>query len=165
MQSKFLVLLEDAIWQPDIARSVKRYQIVMNKTKIRLNLATAHGAWIMPSRMVINTKSVVGYNNKLKQAKQGMKLGVSNDVNTKTKKVGITSMDGTPSKINRPTCHPSNHIHKAAIVAQAPDSTPVPPPVQETKPGDTAREKSRTWLIAGLCLTIYAVSHAWSRAR
>ncbi len=40
----------------------------------------------MPARMVINTESVVGYNNQLKQAVGGMKVGVNNDVNKSTKK-------------------------------------------------------------------------------
>ena len=33
----------------------------------------------MPSRMVINTESTVGYNNKLKRATIDMKLGVNAD--------------------------------------------------------------------------------------
>lgn len=39
----------------------------------------------MPSWMVINTDSAVGYNNQLKQAEAGMKLGINNEVNTSTK--------------------------------------------------------------------------------
>ena len=74
----------------------------------------------MPARMVINTESIVGYNNKLKQAKAGMKLGVNNDVNLGTKKAALQLMDGGPSKINPPNSHPSNPIHKAAMAAQSP---------------------------------------------
>ena len=61
----------------------------------------------MPSRMVINTESVVGYNNNLKQATQGMKLGVNNDVNLGTKKSSLRPMDGGPTKINPPNSHAS----------------------------------------------------------
>ena len=58
----------------------------------------------MPARMIINTESIVGYNNKLMQAKAGMKLGVNNDVNLGIKKAALQLMDGGPSKINpRPT--------------------------------------------------------------
>ena len=64
-------------------------------------------------RMVINTGSVSGYNNQLRQATPNMKLGVNNSVNLETKKVGVRLMDGGPSKIDRPTSHPSNPIHKA----------------------------------------------------
>ena len=74
----------------------------------------------MPGRMVINTESTTGYDNKLKQAIPGMKLGVNNEVNPATKKVGIQHMEGGPSKINRPNSHPSNPIHKAAMAAQEP---------------------------------------------
>jgi len=35
-------------------------------------------AWLMPAQMIINTESTIGYNNKLKQAVSGMKLGVKN---------------------------------------------------------------------------------------
>ena len=74
----------------------------------RLNLPVAPQAWLMPARMMINTESTVGYNNKLKQAVSGMKLRVNNRVNPDTKKVGLTLMEGGPSKINPPNSHPSN---------------------------------------------------------
>ena len=71
----------------------------------------------MPAKMIINTESIIGYNNKLKQAIMGMKLGVNNDVNLDTKKAGLQLMDCGPSKINPPNSHPSNPIHKAAMAA------------------------------------------------
>ena len=71
------------------------------------------GTWLMPARMVLNTGSVAGYNNQLRQAAPNMQLGVKNSVNFETKKVGVRLMDGGPSKIDRPTSHPSNPIHKA----------------------------------------------------
>ena len=74
----------------------------------------------MPARMIINTESTVGYNNKLKQASGGMKLGVNNGVNLGTKKAGLQLMEGGPSKIIPPNSHPSNQIHKAAMAAQNP---------------------------------------------
>ena len=119
-QTKFLTLMEDAIRQPDLAKSVQRYQLAVNEAKVRLNLAVCPGAWLMPARMVINTGSIVGYNNALKQAKAGMKLGINNDVNLGTKKAALQLMDGGPSKINPPNSHPSNPIHKAAMAAQSP---------------------------------------------
>jgi len=53
--------------------------------------------------MIINTESTVVYNNKLKQAVAGMKLGVNNGVNPGTKKSGLKTMEGDPSKINPQT--------------------------------------------------------------
>ena len=49
-------------------------------------------AWLMPANMIINTTSVVGYNNKLKQAVAGTKLGVNNTLNTDTKKSALHLM-------------------------------------------------------------------------
>ena len=109
-QSELLVLVQDAIRQPDLAKSVQRYQLAVDQAKVKLNLAVARLAWLMPAQMIINTASTVGYNNKLKQAVSGMKLGVNNEVNPETKKL----MEGGPSKINPPNSHPSNPINKAA---------------------------------------------------
>ena len=112
--------MEDAIRQTDLAQSVQRYQLAVDEAKVRLNLAVCPGAWLMPARMIINTESIVGYNNKLVEAKAGMKLGVNNDVHLGTKNAALQLMDGGPSKINPPNSHPSNPIHKAAMAAQSP---------------------------------------------
>jgi len=113
-QSDFLVLMKDAIRQPDLTKSVQRYQLAVHEAKVRLNLAVAPNAWLMPARMIINTESIVGYNNKLKQAVSGMKLGVNNEVNPGTKKAGLKHMSGGPSKIKQPNSHPSNPATAAA---------------------------------------------------
>ena len=102
--------MEDAIRQTDLAKSMQRYQLAVDQAKVRLNLAVCPGAWLMPARMIIDTGSIVGYNNKLMQAKAGMKLGVNNDVNLGTKKAALQLMDGGPS----------NPIHKSAMAAQSP---------------------------------------------
>ena len=121
-QMEFLTLTEDAIRQPDLAKSVQRYQLAVDEANVRLNLAVCPGAWLMPVSMIINTESTVGYNNRLKQAVPRIKLGVNNDVNSGTKKVGIQNMEGGPTKINPPNSHTSNPIHKAAMAAQKPAS-------------------------------------------
>ena len=99
-QRDFLVLLEGAIRTPDISKSVQRYQLAINKANVRLDFVAAPGTWLMPSRMVINTGSVTGYNNQLKHAMQGMKLGINNDVNKSTKKGVLHLMAGGPTKNN-----------------------------------------------------------------
>ena len=78
-------------------------------------------AWLMPAQMIINTASTIGYNNKLKQAVFGMKLGVNNEVNPGTEKAGLKLMAGGPSKIN-----PSNPIHKAAAAESRRGKPPRP---------------------------------------
>jgi len=113
-RTEFLTLMEDAIRQPNLSQSVQRYQLAVDEAKVRLNLAVAPLAWLMLARMIINTESTVGYNNKLKQAVAGMKLGANNEVNPGTEKAGLKTMEGGPSKINPPNGHPSNPIHKAA---------------------------------------------------
>ena len=119
-QTEFLTLMEDAIRQPDLAQSVQRYQLAVDEVKVRLNRAVCPGVWQKPSRMIINTESTVGYNNKLKQATTGMKLGINNDVNPGTKEAALQLMEGGLSKINQRNSHPSNPIHKAAMAAQSP---------------------------------------------
>ena len=116
-QSEFLVLVEDVIRTPDISKSVQRYQLAVDEAKVRLDFATSPGSWLMPSHMVINTESTIGYNNQLKQATPDMKLSVNNDINLGTKKASLKLMDGGPSKINPPNSHPSNPIHKQAMEA------------------------------------------------
>ncbi|XP_078361424.1 uncharacterized protein LOC144645753 [Oculina patagonica] len=134
-QSEFLVLVEDAIRQPDLAKSVQRYQLAIDEAKVRLNLAVCPGAWLMPARMVINTESVVGYNNQLKQAVVGMKLGVNDEVNKATKKAALKLMAGGKSKINPPNSHPSNPIHKSATAKknQAPAASAAETPASNAQ--------------------------------
>ena len=90
--------MEDVIRQTDLAKSVQRYQLAVDQAKVRLNLAVCPGAWLMPARMIINTESILGYNNKLMQAKAGMKLGINNDVNSGPKKAVLQLMDGGHQK-------------------------------------------------------------------
>ena len=91
------------IRQPDLAASVQRYQLAIDEAKVRLNLAVCPGAWLMPGQMVINTESVVGYNNQLKQAGAKMKLGINNEVNKGTKKWASPTWQGKNQKSTRQT--------------------------------------------------------------
>ena len=111
-QRRFLILMEEAIRMHEITASVQRYHKSIHDTKMRLDFAVARGIWLIPSRMVINTESIVGYNNYLKTASQDMKLGVNNDVNLGTKKAYLRLMDGGSTKFNPPNSHASNPIHK-----------------------------------------------------
>ena len=80
-QRQFLSLVEDAIRNPDISKSVQRFQLAIESAKVRLDLAISPGLWLLPSKMVVNTESVVGYNNKLKKATSFMKIGINSDLN------------------------------------------------------------------------------------
>ena len=79
----------------DIANSNQRYQTAVQESKVRLDLAIAPNVLLMPSNLIINTESVVGYNNKLMRATEDMKFGVNNSLNIETKTVGITHSLGT----------------------------------------------------------------------
>ena len=107
-----------------------KYQDAIEATKVRLNLAVGRGVLLLPARMIINTESIVGYNNNLRLATNDMKLGVNNHVNQGTKKASLKLMAGGPSKVNPPNSHPSNPVHKQATEAQghAHPATPAPTP-------------------------------------
>ena len=117
-QTDFLVLLEDSIKTLNVSSEPVKYQDAIQATKVRLNFAVARGVLLLPSRMIINTESVVGYNNNLRRATDDMKLGVNNHVNQGTKKASLKLMAGGPSKVNPPNSHPANPIHKQATEAQ-----------------------------------------------
>ena len=80
-QREFLSLVEDAIRNPDLGKSVQRFQLAIESAKVRLDLAISPGTWLLPSKMVVNTESVVGYNNKLKKATSFMRIGINSDLN------------------------------------------------------------------------------------
>ena len=137
----FLVLIEDALRTLTVSSGPVKYQNAIEATKVRLNFAVGRGVLLLPSRMIINTESVVGYNNNLRRATDDMKLGVNNHVNQRTKKAALRLMDGGPSKINPPNSHPANPIHKQATEAQgiAPKpTTPRPAPPATLEPTQAA---------------------------
>ena len=133
-QTDVLVLIEDSIKTLNVSNGPVKYQDAIQATKVRLNLAVARGVLLLPARMIINTESIVGYNNNLRRSTDDMKLGVNNQVNQDTKKASLKLMKGGPSKVNPPNSHPSNPIHKQATEAQGiakpTPTTPAPKPAQ-----------------------------------
>ena len=101
-QTDFLVLIEDSIKTLNVSNGPVKYRDAIEATKVRLSLAVARGVLLLPSRMIINTESIVGYNNNLRRATDDMKLGVNNQVNQGTKKASLKRMEGGPSKVNPP---------------------------------------------------------------
>ena len=104
IQHEFLTLVESAIIEPDISKSISRFQNAVGLAKVRLDMAISPGTWLLPSRMVINTQSIVGYNNRLQKATPGMKIGINGDVNRETKGVEVVHNLGE-SKVKLP--HPA----------------------------------------------------------
>ena len=136
-QTDFLVLIEDSIKTLNVSNGPVKYQDAIQATKVRLNLAVARGVLLLPSRMIINTESIVGYNNNLRRATDDMKLGVNNQVNQETKKASLKLMAGGPSKVNPPNSHPSNPIHKQATEAQGLAKPSPQPATQPATPAAT----------------------------
>ena len=149
-QTDFLVLIEDSIKTLNVSNGPVKYQDALEATKVRLNLAVGRGVLLLPARMIINTESIVGYNNNLRRATDDMKLGVNNHVNQGTKKASLKLMAGGPSKVNPPNSHPSNPIHKQATEAQGtapkqpatPATPPTPPAPAATPPATPATTES-----------------------
>ena len=145
-QLDFLVLIEDSIKILTVSNGPVKYQNMIQETKVRLNFAVGRGVLLLPARMIINTESVVGYNNNLRWAKDDMKLGVNNQVNQGTKKANLKLMAGKPSKVNPPNSHPSNPVHKQATEAQGiakPTQPPATPAQTPTTPAQTSATQSQ----------------------
>ena len=100
-QQEMMKLFESAVIEENLATSVQRYQLAVQEAKLRLDLAIAPGIWLMPSNLVINTESIVGYNNELQKASDSMQFGVNVGVNEKSKGVGISHNLGD-SKVKLP---------------------------------------------------------------
>ena len=140
-QTDFLVLIEDSIKTLTVSSGPVKYQDAIEATKVRLNFAVGRGVLLLPARMIINTESVVGFNNNLRRATDDMKLGVNNHVNQGTKKALLKLIAGGPSKVKPPNSHPANPVHKQATEAQGiapPAQTQTPtPPTQPATPAQT----------------------------
>lgn len=109
VQSYFLVFMEEAIEQPDIAKSIQRYELAVDQAKVRLNIAVSPGVWLMPARRIIyiDWGTTISSNRQLRER-------ISALTNPGTKKAGLKLMEGRTSRIKR---HPSNPIRKAATAA------------------------------------------------
>ena len=181
-QTDFLVLIEDSIKTLTVSSGPVKYQDAIEATKVRLNFAVGRGVLLLPSRMIINTESVVGYNNNLWRVTDDMKLGVNNHVNQGTKKASLRLMAGEPSKVNPPNTHPANPTHKQATEAQGiapkpqtqatapatpaqtPPATPAPSTPaqpQATEPGDS-HHVNKTLVAVGVLAVVGLIVYASS---
>ena len=142
-QQEMMKLFESAVIEENLATSVQRYQLAVQEAKLRLDLAIARGIWLMPSNLVINTESIVGYNNELQKAGDGMEFGVNDGVNEKSKGVGIKHNLGD-SKVKLP------HVFHREGTLPAP--TPVKKDVVVDVPSDEHETNKTAWMIgaAGL---------------
>ena len=118
-QQEMLVLFESAVIEEDISKSISRYQLAIQNTKVKLNFAITPGTWLLPSEMLINMERIDGYNNKLQKATYNMKFGSNNFVNTPlppTPKTVSSHHSKPPLEVNSKTKSPS---HSESIVASS----------------------------------------------
>ena len=147
-QQEMLKLFESSVIEEDLSTSVQRYQLAVQEAKLCLNLAIAPGIWLMPSNLIINTESIVGYNNELQKASEDMKFGVNETVNEKSKKVGIKHNIGT-SKVKLP------HV-LAKSPAIIPKKSPTSVPKTNTLPTESRHETNKAaYMIAAVGLGWY----------
>ena len=102
VRREFLALLEDSLRKPNISASIQRFQLAVQKARVKLDLAISPGTWLIPARMVINTASKIGYNNELRRTSPQMRLGVNDNVNVDIKQTGIPKHNFVPSKNKLP---------------------------------------------------------------
>ena len=102
VRREFLALLEDSTRKPNISASIQRFQLAVQEARVKLDLAISPGTWLLPSRMVINTASQIGYNNELRRASPHMRLGVNDNVNVGIEQTGIPKHNFVPSKNKLP---------------------------------------------------------------
>ena len=142
-QQEMLKLFESAVIEEDLATSVQRYQLAVQESKLRLDLAIAPGIWLMPSNLVINTESIVGYNNELQKASDGMQFGVNVGVNEKSKSVGIKHNLGD-SNVKLP--------HTVVKQVVPPKRQEVKLVVNDVEKGDTHETNKAAWMIGAVVL-------------
>ena len=157
-QREFLILMEDAIRQPDISKSIQRFQLAIDEAKVRLDLAISPGTWLMPSNLVLNTQSTVGYNNNLKKANGDMKLGVNSEINLDMKKVGVRLMNGGPSKIDRQSLSSSEKVMQSDKRSSSASERSEPSDKQEqVKSGKENHEILKAGVFIAAAISAFAV--------
>ena len=127
--------------------------MAVQEAKVKLDMTVSPGVWLMPSNMIINTETVLGYNNKLLMATNDMKFGINDSINIKTKVVGIHHNMGD-SKIKLPH--------------QVTDSKDGVTPVKSVKPKKTSEKptskpipSSKTHETNLTAITVGAAGLAW----
>ena len=144
-QQEMIKLFESAVVEEDLSTSVQRYQLAVQEAKLRLDLAIAPGIWLMPSNLVINTESIVGYNNELQKADENMRFGVNVGVNEKSKGVGIKHNMGD-SKVKLP-----HVVVKKKVEPKKPLEVPKPagPKVETVSETQDVHETNKTVYMIG----------------
>ena len=143
-QRQFLSMVEDAIRNPEISKSVQRFQLAIESAKVRLDLAISPGLWLLPSKMVVNTESVVGYNNKLKKATSFMRIGVNSDLNIPVRRSALKHNLGSRAvKLPHSGVETQETKEKQVVKSRTKETQVSKSKTRETRDSET-RESSET---------------------
>ena len=82
-------LFKSSIIYNNLSKSVERFKLSTQESKVKLDLAISPGTWLTASYLILNTESKISYNNYLKHANPLMHLGLNSDVNKQIKITGI----------------------------------------------------------------------------
>ena len=105
----------------------------------------------MPSNLVINTESIVGYNNELQKADENMRFGVNVGVNEKSKAVGIKHNLGD-SKVKLP----HSAVKPPEVIPKKEESIPVKSTIRNSTPTESSHETNiSVYMIAAVALGWY----------
>ena len=56
VRNEFLILIEDMIKETDTSKSVQRFQLAIQESKVKPDFAISPNTWLVPCKMVINTE-------------------------------------------------------------------------------------------------------------
>lgn len=85
-QQVFVDLLEKNIKSMfSIAESISQYQDAISKVHVKIDYVVGFGLYMIPSNLILNVSSVVGYNNNIITADEtlGLKIGLNETINRK----------------------------------------------------------------------------------
>ena len=150
-QQVFLQLFESSIIERDISKSIQRFQLAIQEAKVKLDLAVSPGCWLLPSNLMINTGSIIGYNNMLVKATSDMRFGVNN-INNSTKRVGIDKTYNMGHSANK-LPHQINNNPKPDNFNK-PDASEFNKPIKKPSPTKTHENKL-------VVITVVAAGLAW----
>ena len=89
VQREFMNIFESSIINNNLSKSVERFQLSIQESKVKLDLTIIPGTWLTASNLILNTESKISYNSYLRHATPSMHLGLNSDVNKQTKITGI----------------------------------------------------------------------------
>ena len=81
LQRELMNLFESSIINNNLSKSVERFQLSIQESKVKLDLGISPGTWLTASNFILNTESKISYNNYLRHATPSMHLGLNSYLN------------------------------------------------------------------------------------